>query len=847
MSFTLHHFRKEVRYLWWRWLAFLALLGFDLAVNLEWLLPIRAGKPSPQWLEYLPVVVLLAGLSLLLSCPEDKPGSDRSFVSTRPLPWAAYWKARVLIWLLLIVLPAVLQNGLYLVLSGRPAADVLRGMGEKLWLAVAYSGWLLSALVLWRGKEIWKALLGVALMLVAASKLLDEAGAEWLRFYASHYQTPAGRAAGWTLFGLLSAGVTWKHLQQGIEFRSRFLLAGAAAILGLITARFWVFTGPEAIPQDEALVRSAAPQLKVDIDLATARYDNRFSFVAPWLSAEPEISTGKPGIHVDMRFQQSRAGQAGKTFADGEAALQFARSRFGFDSPGMQVYRCDSNLRDFFPPGALFLPCSGYQWVVAQNRSTNLATFANPLPASDEPLRITAEYQMDWYQRDLALDLPVVAGSQGVCVEARWQILRVARSGGPQPGALTIDLQVETRAHWDAQNGSAILLHSPQRQLVWLGPAKQTSLGGRASHTGWTRSQVELTWNNVFNYADTEETGVDAAKLRLIQLRSRFLGSSPYTWKSPDLLLADFPSTWGDRYRWDYSQALYGGRELKAFQERMATIQPLTPGSSEQEGRRYLYDLFSTASATNAVYTPAAHPAITAAFEPLGRYHLPLLLELPTGLWPGWSNRPPNCLLERFVTEDQRETVIDRAISQPVLANLVLEKGWAEAAKRLKPRLLGMPKLPSYSTAGLLLAWGDEESQEKLLKEAQYDINVHIAKELDKTPALRPQLETILRREFEKTLPLLSSEAHWAGPRVTQAAEFGSVEAFDICLRWLAMGGDLPSRSGILPHPDLLNADGSDFWEKRLPDYVRWPLFRKLKVSDFDYLPEKRAWRFRKP
>ena len=87
MSFTLHHFRKELRYLWWRWLAFLALLGFALAVNLEWLLPIRAGKPSPQWLEYLPVVVLLAGLSLLLSCPEDKPGSDRSFMSTRPLPW----------------------------------------------------------------------------------------------------------------------------------------------------------------------------------------------------------------------------------------------------------------------------------------------------------------------------------------------------------------------------------------------------------------------------------------------------------------------------------------------------------------------------------------------------------------------------------------------------------------------------------------------------------------------------------------------------------------------------------------------------------------------------------------
>ena len=82
MNFTFHHFRKEFAYLRLRWFGFLALLGFELAVNLEWLLPMRAGMATPSWLAFLPVVVLLSGLRCY--SPVLKIGQEQTGASSVP-------------------------------------------------------------------------------------------------------------------------------------------------------------------------------------------------------------------------------------------------------------------------------------------------------------------------------------------------------------------------------------------------------------------------------------------------------------------------------------------------------------------------------------------------------------------------------------------------------------------------------------------------------------------------------------------------------------------------------------------------------------------------------------------
>lgn len=844
MNFVRHHFRKEFLYLRLRWFAFLALLGFELAVNLEWLLPMRAGVPPAAWLAYLPVLVMLVGLSLLLSCPEDRPGSDRSFISTRPMPLRAYWLARLMLWLLLIVLPVVLQNGLYLALSGRSLADVLRGMGERLCFAAGFSAWLLPMLALWQRKEVWKMLLSLALTLFVASKLLDVATAD--SGTISFYQTWPALALGWAVFALLSCALVWRHLVHGYSFRRRLALISLAGLLGLLAARFGSWGDSSPVSQDAALVKKLAPNLQTAFDLAEARFEGAEQSFGPLLRGKLQAITGMKDVHVVLRPISSVFTQAGSS-RHVESAENHPYRPSAYFTPQEEVYRGNQVLSGFFPKSTLFMPADEYmpKWTLNDQPLTPLAAFAKPHPRFDEPLSIETNFMVDWFQRDLAMEMPFVSGARGECNEVRWKILRVSPAEGPKPGALTLFLHQESRAHWDAENGQAILLHLPAQRLLRLEPAQQTIVSQRGDHTGWRHTLLEVTWPHILNHADGEPTGVDLASARLILLRSRFLGQSRTNWKSPEIRLADIPSSVGNGRHWNDSGVLYGGRETKAFQERLATLKPPSAGSSEKEARRYVYDLFSAAACTRAVYTYAAHPHITQAFEPLGRHHLPLMLDLRSYEWPGWSNKPPNNLLEHFVTEDQREALVERAPRDVMLADLVVRKGWAEMAKRHKPSLLASPVLPPGAEE-LLLAWKDDpEVAERLMLEARHDFEGEIIRALDKQPETRSQIETVVKEEFEDTVLLMQSIQ--TNRNVERAAEFGSVEAFEFCLRWLGLEGDSGREVSGPPHPALLNADGSDFWRKRMPEHERRPFFRRLKVSHFVYMPEKRAWRFLKP
>jgi hypothetical protein len=428
----------------------------------------------------------------------------------------------------------------------------------------------------------------------------------------------------------------------------------------------------------------------------------------------------------------------------------------------------------------------------------------------------------------------------------RWQILEVKPADALHLGALTISLKMETRGDWDAENGYAMLLHAPDQRLVWLDRASFSNLSERSSHTGWTRCVMDIKWNYIFNHADGASTGVQAEKMRFILLRSRFLGRSNWRWQSPSLRLADFPSSWGDQVRWNEERVLYRGREAKFFQERLATLKAPTAQSAEKEVRRYVYDLFSAASVSRAVYTPSAHPSIVQAFEPLGHDHLPLMLELRSHTWPGWSNRPPNNQLVGFVTDEQRDSLIDRVIKHPRLADLVISKGWAEQAKRLKPEILSRDHLPS-GLDELLMAWNDDDSNERLFRELKRDLNGYAGGHLDKKPELRPRVEAAIKAEFGKVFPVIGTQNNDQVIAVRHAADFGSSEAFELCLRSMGMGGDLGEQSHTHFFADLLNPDGTEFWKRRMPDHEKWPFFRGLKVSDFEYVPEKRAWRFLKP
>ncbi len=142
------------------------------------------------------------------------------------------------------------------------------------------------------------------------------------------------------------------------------------------------------------------------------------------------------------------------------------------------------------------------------------------------------------------------------------------------------------------------------------------------------------------------------------------------------------------------------------------------------------------------------------------------------------------------------------------------------------------------------MAWNDDDSNDRLFRELKRGINGYA--HLDKKLELRPRVEAVAKAGFEKVFPLIGNQYSHDATAVRQASDYGSSEAFELCLRSLGMGGDLGT-GGNAFYASILNADGSDFWERRMPDHEKWPFFRALKVSDFVYVPEKRAWRLLKP
>jgi hypothetical protein len=851
MNLTLHHFRKEFCYLRLRWLAFLVLLALDLAVNLEWVLPLRAGVNVPGWLSYLPTVLMLAGMALLGSCPEDKPGSDRSFISTRPLPMRSYWQARIALWLLLLVVPVVLQNALYLVLSHRPVSEIMTGTWDKAVETVRVTVWVLPMTALWRRGEFWAALGCLAAGYLIADRVVDFAGLKWLNSSLSYQQNSVGLTAAMLVFALGLFWMAWRHQAGSVKtFRWRLLVMLGIATVCLMMARLWPWNDEDP-PQNQARANELAPQLKVDVDMGLLEFSG---FAAEWqrrLSLPIRTETPDPHVSVLLRPQSTLIVQ-GDNSSRSIPSSGWRRRDASFQVPSQTLMATDTVLRDLFPAGTLFTTSSDRSpWGMHTNQYNYLCEFKPPLPDPKKPLSVTTDYEVDWYQRDIALDLPLQAGANGESEGTAVRIMQVNpnenEKGVPSLGGLSVHLHVSTH---HIQTGPladpTLLLYSPQRHLVWLEPAFQQQQPARAGGTGWSRLAKHLSWRNVLNFADGEDAKVDVSQLRVMLLRSRYLGTTGWTWKSPDIVLADHPPRRDPRQL--YRQEIYVGREVKAFQERLATLKAPVAGSTEAEARRYLYDLIAITKATEVAYKKAALKEVGDAFRPLLQNHLPLMLELPSELWPGWNNYPPKSLLDEYLTEEQRDSIIDRVMTNTMLTDTIIRKGWSEAARRLEPRLLAAPRLP-YGIDNLLLKWGDEASLERLMQELRFQDHgfSHHYEPLDKFPSLRPRLEEFAQEAVLEEVPALRNENYWVADRFKKAAEYGSSEALEVCLRWMAMGGDQPSSNCGLPYPELLEADGAKLWKEKVDSEKQWPRYRHLRAADFEYLPEQRAWRLRKP
>jgi hypothetical protein len=157
MSLVIHHFCKDLRWRWPRGVVFLLALVFDFAVQMEWLWPMsdapNISYPAALW----SVPMWIIAWWVLLSVPPEEFGM--AFRSTRPVSRLHHWLARILTGVVIVMLPAMIENAAVLLAYDRPWADVGRGVCETGIAVAVMMLWLLPAGTLYRGWEKYAALM----------------------------------------------------------------------------------------------------------------------------------------------------------------------------------------------------------------------------------------------------------------------------------------------------------------------------------------------------------------------------------------------------------------------------------------------------------------------------------------------------------------------------------------------------------------------------------------------------------------------------------------------------------------------------------------------------------------
>ncbi|WP_395751664.1 hypothetical protein [Prosthecobacter sp.] len=841
---TLHHFCKEFRYLRLRWFAFLALLGFDLAVNLEWVFAPQWGEEMPSWIFFVPMVTALAALSLVEGCPEDRPGNDLRFIGTRPLSRRSYWLAALLTGLVLIVVPAAVQNGLYLWLSARPMADVLRGMGERAFFIIGLGLWMLPVRALTLEREKW--LTGGVGLLIAIGgvfglpillRLIDED--------APGFDLPPSSWIFATLtLALAFTLLAWVHHRRPLKPQVRLGTMALLFVGGLMLCLYWPMRTAPMEDRDPARVAALAPAFNPSVHLEEVSFHDwgRSAESSGSLYLRSRIYPAAPGIHVGLTPKGARV-QQGVTVTDDWWVPWSNPSRVSGN-----LHRVDANLAAFFPERTLFVQQSEKQdrWSGVLNSTSNAFAGLSSSFDLEQAVKVQARFRADWWEREKLLDSACVAGTTASVPDVTWtlvealphQIMGEKNELVSKRGAFSLRLRLNTRRHWDHGLATAFILHSPQRRLAWVG-ALETLHDVRGGGTGLERQTITLSWQDILNYADGEDAKVDPAQLRLVLISGRHLGESTWTWDAPPLVPLDHFSE--SNYRNSLGM-IRGSGDRNSFRERIASLKPLTAESSEVEVQRYLYDVLMAIQSNWPGKNKAEEQDEEAALKPLFEHHLGMLLDVPRHLWNWGRDSVGERMLIKYLTEENRDAVIQRLGKSPHLIRVVLQRGWAEAARDYwHDRLMRSTHL-DQDFIPLLLAWGDEASMDRIVTAMSYRLDsYYFIGEDGKRPAqLIARLRPLADEQFRATIPFANAMSESARPLAT-AADFGNVAAMEMCLRQLALDGEADRFNAPLPHL----RDGQ---EKRIGMSFEDPesntkLFRHRAVANFEYVPEQLAWR----
>lgn len=851
MSLAFHHFRKEARCILGRWFFWLGLLTLELAVQLEWLMPMHGVENNvilPWWLHA--GVMMMAVMLTLVGCTEDRPSTEAAFIATRPLPRRSYFLGRLLLVVILFILPLALQETVYLLLSGRPWTAVLM---DASWSAVIAGAWLLWTVpgsALW--KTWWQALLGGTVLLtgvwLCAALRTDFTAGSMPTQWADKFEETGVVFVAWLGLGAWTL-LAWWHQRASWSLVKRLGAMAAFAPVFYAALVGWQWSVSQETAEDRTKVATLSREVKMDIPreklrpLLNASYQGRPAIALYGQVRPRELS---PQIEMQLRLKkvEARVGDrlvpAHRSHDDAQLERQ-PSLRLGADG-----------LISAVPAGTVISPSRRTSF------STGLDLWEHELGRvetadlgdSKEPLILTSHFESTWYEWTQMADLPMEVGAHTADEDAALTITqllpdtagwRMAKRGS-EPGTMTFQCRVHQRGD---DVDLRLVIFSPERRAAW-GLGELVINGGiygqaeRAMHTGWQRRLIRLSERKVLRYEDGTPAA-DVGKLRLIVMKRRCLGRSEWTWQSPALDLRQHVPGARD---WYYPSASWTlGDPVKRLQERLDTLAAPDASAAPDVHRDYvLAVLRSFHTLRTEAHKQVQYDLTVEKLRPFAQEHLNILLDLPASAVAGPMS-PVFRLVNQLCDERHRDKVVSRILEADWMAALVSSKGWSDDAR--EKMLTEVMKVPRHEKhlRSMLLKWKEPAVQQRQVQELRFFPDPETFKTLYAVPELRPQLHAVAK-DLEADLRPVRSWGQAMRPRLEIAIAEGNKAALETALAWINViqpGDGLTDENALMPLArDLAPQLGLSAASENAKAMIRQ--FRGLSASQFEYSPESRTW-----
>lgn len=534
MSLTFHHFKKEFLFLRTWWLVWLVVLAAELALDAEWIAPLSTDSRASFWTHMPTLGVWFGAAWLALGFPkEDARTDDRSFIALRPLPERCFWGSRLLVFLLLILLPFAVQEGVYLQVSGRPLAEVLAGMAGRMFLASAALLWLLPMPLLAAGWARFS-LASTALLTGVLVKAASEVCLQRMKilFWGAYDGDTMAQAAWIGAAGV--AALAWWQRGRGWSLRAKgtALAVLAMACYALLWTSWlpswsWRPQHPETALEIETRYPVLPEPVKVTLHSITDLSGERKFMPHVQL---PPLETPRAWIPAWRMISL-----ASKT-AKPDPLLWLPEGAFRFH--GWTLPPCNA-----FAP-YLGLPAGTLSRMNSQESARAVQMGLWDLPEDlNAPLDLRGELRADWFQATTPRPVKLQVGSETRAPGLHVQVLAIQPHmdgmGHPSPGSLTLTFKLAGSHSVFTPNFPCFhfFLHDAKSKLLWQGNGGS---GGhsRALNRGWFRHVSRITFHDVLTQGTglTEQT---LARLQGIAFHLSYAGRSHHRLELNNLRLGD--------------------------------------------------------------------------------------------------------------------------------------------------------------------------------------------------------------------------------------------------------------------------------------------------------------------